>query len=198
MGSMMKTCFTFLSFMLLAIAFSSTAEAELVCARVRTFKGAPKLVVVRTSKTSCPKGTELLVDTSKLAGPKGDTGPAGATGPAGSNGTDGDLNILCYARVDMDTDSVTVFGGNGTTGVVAAEGAHANDNIVTCNGSYPNVSSMSDLVVFAVQAVNSTGSPPGDAVIDLDGSSASTSQIVLRVKTADGDEHYNVLVLGPS
>jgi hypothetical protein len=98
----------------------------------------------------------------------------------------------------MDTDTVTTFGGNGTTGVVAAQNGDVNNNTVTCSGSYPGVSALSDLVMLVSQSSNSSGGGPGDAVIDLDGSSASTSQIALQVRTSDGNEHYNVLVLGPS
>jgi hypothetical protein len=170
MFSMKRIYLALFSLVMSAVFFPFNAEAELVCARVRTVKmGSPKLVVVRTNKARCPNGTELLVDTTTLVGPKGDSGPTGATGatggagatgstgPAGTNGVDGDLNILCYARVDMDTDTVTTFGGNGTTGVVAAPDAHMNDRIVTCSGSYPQVVSMNNLVVFVSQAVNSTG-----------------------------------------
>ena len=183
----------------------SRAEAELVCARVRMVKGVPKLSVARTTAATCPRGTELLLNTGALVGPAGETGPAGptgatgATGPAGSNGINGDLNILCYARVNMDTDTVTTYGGNGTTGVVAVQnGGSPNDNTITCSGSYPGVSSLNDIVMFVSQSSNSSGGGPADSVIDLDGSSASTSQIALQVRTSDGDEHYNVLVLGPS
>jgi hypothetical protein len=98
----------------------------------------------------------------------------------------------------MDTDTVTTFGGNGTTGVVAVENGNVNNNTVTCSGSYPGVSSLDDLALFVTQSTNASGTAPGDAVIDLNGSSASSSQIELQVRTADGDEHYNVLVLGPS
>ncbi len=182
------------------LVMTSPAEAELVCARVKTVKGAPALSVVRTAAKKCPRGTELILDTSELVGAPGErgvTGPTGATGPAGSNGTDGDLNILCYATVNMDTDTVTTFGGNGTTGVIALQNGGMNNNLLTCNGSYPGVSSLNDVSIFVTQSTNSSV-PVAASVADLDGSSASGSQIAVTVRTSDGNEHYNVLVLGPS
>lgn len=173
---------------------TSPAEAELVCARVKTVKGAPALSVVRTAAKKCPRGTELLLDTSELVGAPGERG---VTGPAGSNGTDGDLNILCYATVNMDTDTVTTFGGNGTTGVIALHNGGMNNNLLTCNGSYPGVSSLNDVSIFVTQSTNSSV-PVAASVADLDGSSASGSQIAVTVRTSDGNEHYNRLVLGPS
>lgn len=176
------------------LVMTSPAEAELVCARVKTVKGAPALSVVRTAAKKCPRGTELLLDTSELVGAPGERG---VTGPAGSNGTDGDLNILCYATVNMDTDTVTTFGGNGTTGVIALHNGGMNNNLLTCNGSYPGVSSLNDVSIFVTQSTNSSV-PVAASVADLDGSSASGSQIAVTVRTSDGNEHYNRLVLGPS
>lgn len=215
------------AFVLTVLLFESvpSVRAELVCARLRSNPkdpALPRIAVTRTSNPRCPRGTTLLIDTETLAGATGATGPtgstgatgtlgptgpvgptgtsgvSGATGPTGPTGPSADLAILCYATVNMDTDTVTTFGGSGTTGVAAQEDGSSNSNRVTCTGSYPGISGLSDLTVLATQSTNSGGPPPADAVIDLDASSASTSQIVVRVNTSDGDENYNVLVLGPS
>ncbi len=201
------------------LCIPSALQAELVCVKLKnaspTSKRATKLSVVRTSESTCPKGSEEIIDTDVLTGPKGETGasgakgdtgasgPAGSTGPAGADGVDGidgvdgDMNVLCYARIDMDTDTVTSFGGNGTTNVSAVQAGGINLNTVTCTGSYPGVSSLNDLVLFANQSTNAS-TPPGPTVIDLSSSSASSSSIVVHVRSSDGDEHYNILVLGPT
>lgn len=197
-----KKKFDILASLLIIVLFiPSVLQAELVCAKLKNAspnsQRPTKLVIERTAQATCPSGSIEIIDTAELTGAKGDKGDTGDTGSPGTPGADGDMNILCYARVDMDTDTVTTFGGNGTTSVSAVQGGSINLNTVTCNGTYPGVSSLNDLVLFANQSTNAS-SPPGPTVVDLSSSSASSSQIVVHVRTSDGDEHYNILVLGPT
>ena len=210
-----------IAYFAIVLALSPCASAELVCISTTNSN---KIRIVRTDEANCPKRTSLLLDTSQLGGAKGDTGLSGAsgpTGPAGSNGTSGSSGasgptgpsgatgitgatgatgplgnsvILCYAKINAATDTVISFGGNGTTNVTTAEVGSANENTVTCTGNYPGISSFSDIYVYGNLLKLSAGN--ATVAIEPATSSANATTLSLRVWTGDGDEQFNIMVVG--
>ncbi len=110
--------------LLLLVFISSTASADLLCAKnvAKAKKGkvafANNLQV--TTDSTCPAGYSPVFDTEALRGEKGDkgdTGASGPTGPAGSNGMDGLLTIS-QCRTVLGVDSIV---GSADYGTVVAD-----------------------------------------------------------------------------
>ena len=181
-----------IALVLFCLLLPATGFADLVCGKVNR-KG--KLKIQKTTEDTCPgRGFKEIINTEELKGDTGSQDPTGTDGSVGAQGPQGDSVILCFAKIDADTDTVLSFGGLGTTGVSTAESGGSNQNTVTCTGNYPGITSFSDIYVYG--NLLKTGAINSGVTIDPAASSANATTFSLKVWTDDSDEEFNILVIG--
>jgi hypothetical protein len=92
-----------ITYLSLALLFSTTASADIVCGKVNIKNGKPKLVTKTVVGPTCPKKFTLIVDTAQLTATV-----QGPTGPQGAPGVDGTLRVYGDGSAGLATISSNI------------------------------------------------------------------------------------------
>jgi len=198
----MKTSYIFiaLSSLCLLVGTFELHEAEAQAQRtVLCLRPDGETVVAK--RRCLPRRGESRLSFSDLKGNQGEQGIQGEEGPQGEQGSQGETGadgsvgnsvVLCWGTINMDTDTVISFGGNGTTNVTTAPGAFAARKINTCIGSYPGITAESLTVLATMQGTNASISMG----VGIGTVSADSSEIEIETISGDSDEIISFVVFG--